>query len=220
MIDFFAAPDAVEDQILFGEPVRREQAQNGLADHFVGGITENRRGGPVPAGNDAVQILADDCVIGGFDDGGEVGARVLRGFEAADIHQHIDRADQRPGRVAQRRRIGQERDTAAVRTLQHRLHPADCPVLLQGHGHRAAIVPQWHAVRGIETPGHAPLVFPEPRLAPGEFDGGAVVVGDPALGVGRVDRRRQRIENRVEEVFIIRAVDEHSFGPHQGGGGL
>src|SRR5487761_2578566 len=46
-----------------------------LADDFRRGISIDRFGASVPAGNDAVQSLADDCIAGRFHDGGKFGAR-------------------------------------------------------------------------------------------------------------------------------------------------
>ena len=46
------------------EPLRRNDARDRLPDHFVGRVAEHPLGGGVPRRDDAVQILADDRIVG------------------------------------------------------------------------------------------------------------------------------------------------------------
>ena len=44
---------------------------DGTADHLPGGVAEEALRGPVPAGNQAVQVLAGDRVVAAVDDRGQ-----------------------------------------------------------------------------------------------------------------------------------------------------
>ena len=71
MVDAFAAANPRQDLVLLALPVRRNDAADRSADHFLGGVPEHalRRG--IPGLNDAVQILADNGVVRRLDDRGE-----------------------------------------------------------------------------------------------------------------------------------------------------
>ena len=49
--------------------LRRHQGGDGLADDLGGGVAQDPLGGLIPARDDPVERLADDGVVGGFDDG-------------------------------------------------------------------------------------------------------------------------------------------------------
>ena len=70
--DGLAGPDAGEDHVLLGLAIGRNDHANRLADGFSRGVAEHALGGPIPGSDDAVQVLADDGVVGRFDDSGEV----------------------------------------------------------------------------------------------------------------------------------------------------
>ena len=63
--------DARQDRVFFGLAIGRNDHANRLADRFARGVAEHPFGRPVPGRDDAVQILADDGVVGRFDDRGE-----------------------------------------------------------------------------------------------------------------------------------------------------
>ena len=67
--DRLARADARQDDVFFGLAVRRDDHPNRPADGFGRRVAEHPLGGPVPGRDDAVQILADDRVVGRFDDG-------------------------------------------------------------------------------------------------------------------------------------------------------
>ena len=48
--------------------VGRHQDGDGLADDLGGGVAQDPLGGLIPARDDAVERLADDGIVGGFDD--------------------------------------------------------------------------------------------------------------------------------------------------------
>ena len=68
-----AARDLLQDQGLFPQALCRKQAQHRLAQHLLGRIAKNPRGCGVPAGDHAVQCLAQDGIVGRFDDRREQG---------------------------------------------------------------------------------------------------------------------------------------------------
>ena len=61
-----------EDHVFFGLPIGGNDHPDRLADRFRGGVAEHPFGGAVPRRDDAVQVLADDGVVGRFDDPGEM----------------------------------------------------------------------------------------------------------------------------------------------------
>ena len=111
-----------------------------------------------------------------------------------DIHQQVDGADEPPGGVAQRRRIGHEPHPRAVGPFGDGLHAAHLSALFERDRHWALVVTQRPAIRPIQPPRAAPLTGSELGIVAPELSGGAVVKGNAALGVGGVDRDRQRLE--------------------------
>ena len=68
-------------------PVRRNQLEDRGSDHLAGRIAEDRRGAAVPAGDDALDVLANDGVIGGLDDGREPVCGTLLTCTRGDIDE-------------------------------------------------------------------------------------------------------------------------------------
>src|SRR5947208_9617160 len=54
--------------------LRRDHGCNGFADHLMRCVSKYGFGSGIPAGDDAIQILADDGVFGRFDDCGQESA--------------------------------------------------------------------------------------------------------------------------------------------------
>src|SRR5579875_1593602 len=77
VVDAFAASESGKDASFVGGQFGRNDFYDGLADHLIGGISEEAFGGRVPAGHDALQVFADNGVIAGFDDGGQPVARLV-----------------------------------------------------------------------------------------------------------------------------------------------
>ena len=107
-----------------------------------------------------------------------------------DVDEEVDRADHPALRVAQGRGVGHEPHACSVGPLRDRLDATDRLAGLERDRHRAFVVGQACAVEPIEPPRPAPQVRSEGRAVAPELGGGLVVEGDPALGVGGVDRRR------------------------------
>ena len=70
VIDGFSAPDALEDRRFLVGHVRRDENGNGFAHHVVTGVAEQAFRPLVPGGDDTVERLADDGILGGLEDGG------------------------------------------------------------------------------------------------------------------------------------------------------
>ena len=73
MLHALAAFEAIQDLRFFIEAIRRKKNGDRLADHLLGGVAEYPLGGLVPASDDAVQVFADNRVIGRSNDGGKQG---------------------------------------------------------------------------------------------------------------------------------------------------
>ena len=102
MVDALAAPDLVENLRLFVQMIVRDQDRDRLADHFLGGVAEQALGADVPAHDDPVQVLADDRVVGRFDDGSELLAGGIRSLthlvRAKAVQSEADLARDRDGK--------------------------------------------------------------------------------------------------------------------------
>ena len=68
----FAAADPGEHLVLLALPVGRNDDPDRPPDRLVGGVAEHPLGGAIPRADDAVEVLADDRVVGRFDDLGEI----------------------------------------------------------------------------------------------------------------------------------------------------
>src|SRR6185295_48198 len=86
-----------------------EQTGDRLADDLFGCVPEKAFGSWVPAGNYAIEVLTDDGVIRGLDDGGEQLPYLLRLRAFGEINQHVHGTDDIASRIMQRRRVRHER---------------------------------------------------------------------------------------------------------------
>ena len=89
--------------VLFvGVQVLRNQLENGRADHLLCRISENTRGSRIPTGDDAIQVLAQNHVVGGFDDRSEfteaLGTILQRLLTLLDLRDVPYRAEDLSGR--------------------------------------------------------------------------------------------------------------------------
>src|SRR5690348_5644482 len=90
MVDALAATETAEDHVLLVQAVRRVDEGDRVSGRFGGGIAEDCFRAAVPAGDNPVEVLADDGVIGGFDDRREIGAGALGEAMAGNVDEHID----------------------------------------------------------------------------------------------------------------------------------
>ena len=69
MIYPLSSPDTGQNLALFLKPVLWNNDSDGLANRLCRGVAEEALRTPVPAGDNAVEVLAYDRVIAGLDDG-------------------------------------------------------------------------------------------------------------------------------------------------------
>ena len=78
VFDAAALADLAQEVRLFRQPVRGEQQRDVRPDGFGRGVAEDPLGPAVPGGDDSLQRLADNPIVGGLDNGGEqIGRRRL-----------------------------------------------------------------------------------------------------------------------------------------------
>ena len=97
----------------------------------------------------------------------------------------------------------QERKKGPVRTLRHGLLIADRSVFLERDRNRALVVGQFLAVCSEQLERHAPFVLADVRLPACKLGGGAVVVGDRPVLIGRIDGDRKAVENLVIGAVLL-----------------
>ena len=68
MVDPSPGLQAGDDLVLLRDAIGRDDERDVAADGLCGGVAEEALGGGVPALDDAVERLADDGVVGRFDD--------------------------------------------------------------------------------------------------------------------------------------------------------
>ena len=99
VFDARAGPDATQDlRFLAPEMIGNDRGDR-LADHFFGGISEQALGARIPADDASVEILADDGVVGGFYDAGELPARLFAAALIGDVKERGDPAFDIPGGI-------------------------------------------------------------------------------------------------------------------------
>jgi hypothetical protein len=67
MVDTLPSPDACQNRSFFILPVFWNHDCDGLADRLFRRVAENSLGAPVPACDNAIEVLADNCVVAGID---------------------------------------------------------------------------------------------------------------------------------------------------------
>ena len=72
VIHLLPAADLGHHLVFLVLKIRGNEDADRLADRFLGGVTEDFLGARIPRSDDAVEVLADDGVIGRFDDLGKV----------------------------------------------------------------------------------------------------------------------------------------------------
>ena len=78
-LDSVAGQGGCQQMRKLGLPVRREQCGQGPADRVGRGQAVHLRRAFIPRGDAAVRLYAQDRVVGGPDDRGELGTGLVRG---------------------------------------------------------------------------------------------------------------------------------------------
>jgi hypothetical protein len=203
VLDLLSPPDALENLQLLILPVRWNENRDRFADYFFRRISEYPLRALVPAGDNAVEVLADDGVVGGFDDRDEPMSGLLGAFAVADVDQHVDCADDLARRIMQRSRKRDEGNAGAVRSLRHGFRAAYRAARLQGHRHRAFVVRHRPAVRPIQAPRATPPILADLGAASPHRHRRVIEERDAPTGVGRIDRRRQAFDDGTEMVVAL-----------------
>src|SRR5262245_55330026 len=76
MGDSFAPAHPYEDVIFLMRPICWQKHGHWLADGLCRGVTVEPLGATIPGEDNAIEILTDDGVFRGFDDGGQLSSRV------------------------------------------------------------------------------------------------------------------------------------------------
>ena len=193
MVDPLAAAELREDLVLLGVKLGRDEAQDRRADHLIGPVAEDPGRAGIPRGDPALEVLADDRVVGAFDDRRQPGRLDIALRLGVGIDEHVDRTGDGPGRVAEQRGVGDEGDAGPVRPLEDRGAAAHRLALLEGQRHRALVMGHRPAVEPTQPPRIAPAAARLRVLAP-ELGRGGIVEDDPTLGVGHIDRNGKSLE--------------------------
>ena len=92
-----AAPEAIHHLHVFRSTVLGNDERDGLADRVARRPSEHPLGRGIPRGDGAVQVLTDDRVLGGLDDGREVCPRIELRLAVCVTHQRTpQRLEVRP----------------------------------------------------------------------------------------------------------------------------
>src|SRR5271166_3193212 len=67
MVDALPSSDSCQNRSFFILPVFWNHDRDGLADRLSGRVAENSFGAPVPTRDNAIEVLAHDCVVAGVD---------------------------------------------------------------------------------------------------------------------------------------------------------
>ena len=91
----FPFTQSCKNLLLLLQPVQRNDKRDGLANRFLRRPAEKTLRAGVPRLNDAIQVLADDGIVGGFDNRSKLDLRINQNWESVAFRlQHV-RAFQR-----------------------------------------------------------------------------------------------------------------------------
>ena len=125
MVDPLAAAYALQNAAHFIEAIRRHENRDRLADDLLRRVAEDPLRAGVPGGDDAVQIFADDRVVGRFDYGGELRCSLLGLLALADVAR--ERQVERLAALAERAGADLDGERGAVLAPMARLERDDFP---------------------------------------------------------------------------------------------
>lgn len=85
MIDAFAASESCQDVVFLELTILRDEHPHRPADELGGRVSKDAFCGRIAGLDDAVQVLGNDCIVGRFDDGGQIRLGALCLFPIADV---------------------------------------------------------------------------------------------------------------------------------------
>ena len=176
LLDALAASDMAEDVILLAVPLRRYQLENWLPDDFMRRITEYPFGAEIPRRDEAVQILADDCIVGRFNNG----RQPCRGIQSGFV---IDHASDRSYETKRSPNMG----FAAPKNNNHARF---------GHGLRALCHGSRGSPRRLMSPIRNRTIVRQARLRTSRPNRTLVLA--TAAGRGRIVRFRRHLRNVLD----------------------
>src|SRR5262249_40850951 len=171
MTDALATTQPRDDLNLFVMQFGRDEAHDRLADHLARPVAEDVGRTGIPRGDPAIEGLADDRVVRGRDNGGELRGQGFRLVARGEVHQQIDGPGDAAALIAHRRGKREETHPAAVGTFGDGLDPADRPSLPERHRRGAFIMAQRLPVQAKKPIGPAPSGGPDLWPAAPEFRG-------------------------------------------------
>src|SRR2546421_7892888 len=127
MVNTLAASQTRQNLLLLSVQLRGNDAGDWLPDHLVRLIPENVGRAGIPGGDDSIERLADDSVIGRGDDGRQARRLNARLVLLGDIHEKVDGAGQPAFAVPQRGGLGKEPHPGSVRPSGNSFNAADRP---------------------------------------------------------------------------------------------
>src|SRR4026207_1410627 len=104
----------------------------------------------VPARNDPVQVLADDGVVGRFDDRRHLSHYCFGLLAVGDLHHYVDRPKQFPRLIVEWVDMSQDGQPRAVRALDHDFVPLVYLIPLNRERHPTLTVGNLRALRRIK----------------------------------------------------------------------
>src|SRR5947207_960117 len=90
------ASDAVENRVLFVLMIFWNDQTNGLAHGLTFRVAEHSLRGGIPRGDDAIEVLGDDGIIGRFHDRREARTVAFSVLPRRDVARDLRDADDRP----------------------------------------------------------------------------------------------------------------------------
>ena len=193
MLHPLAALQAFDDRRLLVQPVPGDQLEHRLADDLLGGIAEEALRPFVPAGDDAVEVLADDGVVRRADNGGEKYVRPGLAPGIGDVAGDLGPADDQTLGIPEGGNRHRDIDQAPILSPPLGFRALDAnPVTDLVQDFRLLLLParrDQHQDRAADRLVAAIAEDPLRRLVPAR-DGPVQVLADNRI-VGRVDDSRQ-----------------------------
>src|SRR5678816_4408522 len=103
MVNPLASLDSVKNLLFFLNAIGRKEHPDGPADDFLRLVTKGAFGAKVPAGDDGMEILADDRVVGGVDNCRKQAAQLCIAPLVADIASDLRSANDTAAVIFHRR---------------------------------------------------------------------------------------------------------------------